>query len=287
MVITQEGSDYEEVWKILTRYGVTQTWLRFTDNYKEGEWKDIESGQVQNFLSIPWSLVSEPTGYVAENCSAFETGDLGVAFDLDCSQKLSAVCQDTKEYFKLRGLCPSSTLDTFYKLRQQLRKGRKMLSGPSGWSIVWEGSKWKVLNKRYPDSYAFANTRMYPVGSYEWLVTGDGCSIESDYRTVLTLTHCEEDQFTCDLGTCVQMEKRCDQQDDCEDQSDEKDCRIVHVDIDRYLRDKPPPKIDEEALVTVEVDVDITRILLIDEVCIKNNIIIFNSFNLCAHVLNK
>ena len=126
------------------------------------------------------------------------------------------------------------------------------------------------MNVRHLDIFAVLNTRSYPVGSYAWLVTGDGCSMESEYRAVLTLTHCQGDMFTCDLGTCVQMGGRCDQQDDCEDLSDEKDCGIVHVDRERYLKDKPPPSLKGEKLVTVEVDVDVTRILLIDEVLTKS-----------------
>ena len=81
------------------------------------------------------------------------------------------------------------------------------------------------------------------------------------------MTPCEDRQFTCDHGTCVDMENRCDQHADCEDESDEKDCGIVHVNPVKYLKDKPPPSINGNAFVSVEVDVDITRILRIDEVC--------------------
>ena len=167
MVITHKKSNYEELFQFLKTNETDlriQTWLRFTDNDKEGEWKDIETGQAEDFLTIPWILISEPTGFT------------------------------------------------------------------------------------------------------EWSITGDGCSIESAYRTVLTFTPCDADQFTCDLGTCVDIENRCDRRADCEDQSDEKDCGIVHVDAERYLSDKPPPPVNDESLVMVEVDVDITRILSINEV---------------------
>ena len=59
---------------------------------------------------------------------------------------------------------------------------------------------------------------------------------------------------------------RCDQNYDCQDGSDEADCRIVEIDEDRYLKDKPPPMMDYENLLTVIIDIEITKILLIDEV---------------------
>ena len=60
---------------------------------------------------------------------------------------------------------------------------------------------------------------------------------------------------------------RCDQKDDCMDESDERSCGIIHVN-NKYLKDKhPPPTSDDQNNVVVHVDVDIIKILLIDEVC--------------------
>ena len=46
-----------------------KTWLRFTDEGSEGEWRDVMTNRIINFDSIPWRIVSEPTGFIAENCS--------------------------------------------------------------------------------------------------------------------------------------------------------------------------------------------------------------------------
>ena len=46
-----------------------QTWLRFTDEGSEGEWRDKLTNRTVDFDSIPWRVASEPTGFIAENCS--------------------------------------------------------------------------------------------------------------------------------------------------------------------------------------------------------------------------
>ena len=190
---------------------------------KEGHWVDYAT-QLQPSTPIPWLHISEPTGFIgwvfnftfkpsgspipkmrfssllsAENCSGFSHPSLRkTAYDLDCRQKHSTVCQvsqslwiaeniqkmgkifvqDTVSQFWLRGLCPSSTLDTVYKLRQDLSqvnssvigfsnspnawnaffalqninwnlnivfaKGLRQFGGPSGWLLHWTG--WALLS---------------------------------------------------------------------------------------------------------------------------------------------
>ena len=69
---------------------------------------------------------------------------------------------------------------------------------------------------------------------------------------------------------------RCDQKADCDDQSDEASCQIVHLNPEQYLKDKPPPPLEVGSLVKILVNVDIERILTISEVSIGN-------FNCCNH----
>ena len=111
-----------------------QTWLRWTDEGSEGAWRDRWTGEQQDFLSIPWRLASEPTGFTVENCTGLKNEDQSYywAFDIDCSQLLAVACQEVQEYFRLRGLCSGSIIDRLYRLIQPTRNGRRMFSGPSG-----------------------------------------------------------------------------------------------------------------------------------------------------------
>ena len=115
----------------------------------EGEWRDIITGERFEFNSIPWRISSEPTGFVVENCTGLTNDVEYWAFDVDCDQKQSTVCQDIevgmcldifsqlylfyfKVYYQLRGLCPGSVLDRQYRLVTSDQSVRRMFYGPSG-----------------------------------------------------------------------------------------------------------------------------------------------------------
>ena len=85
-----------------------------------------------------------------------------------------------------------------------------------------------------------ANTKgYYPFGNVEWTVT-DSCEEEKDRssslvtkdqaKTLLAFVSCDDDQFNCECGTCVDMAARCDGINDCSDMSDERNCSIVRPD---------------------------------------------------------
>ena len=248
---------------------INQAWLRFTDEGSEGVWRDRWTNENKDFSSIPWRLSSEPTGFIAENCTGLtnEAEDYYWAFDIDCEQKINTVCQDIQVFFQMRGLCSGSVLDRLYRLAPSLHNSRRTFLGPSGWALGWESGEklWMISNDRFPGVTANVTEYKYPLGSHTWVISGgDGCASESRDE-LLTLSACGSDQFTCDDGRCVDMGGRCDQREDCEDGSDEKECRIVHMDKSKYLKDKQPPSVGNEDMVTVDVDVDITRILLINE----------------------
>ena len=162
-----------------------------------------------------------------ENCSGLtnEDEDYHWAFDVDCKQKRPTVCQDIQVYFRMRGLCTDSVMDKLFRL-VTIGTGRRMFYGPSGWKLSWENDEkfWTITNERYPGSCSLilirenmfysigvsANVTVskYPLGSNKWRVSGgDGCSSEP-YETSLTLSYCNNNQFTCDDGLCVDMRTR-------------------------------------------------------------------------------
>ena len=54
---------------------------------------------------------------------------------------------------------------------------------------------------------------------------------------------CDPDnQFTCNDGSCIGMEQRCDEVNDCtgDDDSDERGCEILSIDSASYRKEYPP-----------------------------------------------
>ena len=67
------------------------------------------------------------------------------------------------------------------------------------------------------------------LGRSSWMIEGDSpaCSDEKSYNIPLKLSGCGEEEFTCNDGQCIDINKRCDQIRDCRDRSDEKDCKLI------------------------------------------------------------
>ena len=86
------------------------------------------------------------------------------------------------------------------------------------------------------------------LGPTTWQIHNDSkfCSTEEIYTRTLILSSCSQDEFSCNDGSCVKMEVRCDGRMDCRDKSDEEECRylIPTIGYDKFL--VPPPMGDEK-----------------------------------------
>ena len=92
---------------------------------------------------------------------------------------------------------------------------------------------------------------------------------KKDKMTRLTITACEEKEFTCFDGNCVPFEQRCNRIVDCPDSSDERDCLILKLDKNTYVKEYPPVTVDDNynlIKVPVNISIEIIDILDINEV---------------------
>ena len=82
------------------------------------------------------------------------------------------------------------------------------------------------------------------------------CQLEGNVPHMLTLTNCEGGkQFTCDDGTCVRIDQRCNLITDCPDFSDEKNCDILKVESD--YRQELFPRTEDNSPLPIYIKVSI------------------------------
>lgn len=71
-------------------------------------------------------------------------------------------------------------------------------------------------------------------------------------------------EFTCSNGYCLNLEERCDGKVDCQDASDEKDCKAF-ITFPGYNQFLVPPAVGNDSSLTMKVSVNIDDIITIDE----------------------
>ena len=85
----------------------------------------------------------------------------------------------------------------------------------------------------------------------------------------MKLTGCKKEEFTCDDGQCIKMEERCDQIPQCEDETDERNCKILVLQHG-YNKEVPPivrtgKKFQEKKLLPVKVSLTLQKVIAIEE----------------------
>ena len=58
------------------------------------------------------------------------------------------------------------------------------------------------------DVSANVTTTNYPIGTYLWQLSGKHGCLSDPEKLLLTMTSCNESQFTCDNGICIDIETR-------------------------------------------------------------------------------
>lgn len=195
--------------------------------------QDIDSG-----LNIGFRNFKEGQGEGSTNCVYLLTrtgssqGKWGSAQCSDQSpRRVCTLCEfnTKKTKFTLRGLCNNSRHDRVFTLEVD-GTNKPIFKGLSTSIIKWipEKSEWFLDHLRYnTKGYLSDDTKKeYPIGRKTWQFDDRLCDI-NESPTLLTLTACKENEFTCTDGTCQALEHRCDLKADCFDRSDEEDCRKV------------------------------------------------------------
>ena len=125
----------------------------------------------------------------------------------------------TEPTFRLRGLCKNAVMDTQYKLAEhkpgtltQGKQDTREYVGPKGWTISRNRTdkKWRMSHYYYTDlTLTMLDQDALPVGKHKWLVENNACKEGQTSSEILQLSGCEEEQFTCNDGKCLDIHQRC------------------------------------------------------------------------------
>ena len=92
-----------------------------------------------------------------------------------------------------------------------------------------------------PSTSEESSQAVSPVGRNKWRYNDPVCGIgTSSTNLTITISACSlGSQFSCSDGQCVDIFARCNGEVDCEDESDEENCRTIHF-PDTYDKDEVP-----------------------------------------------
>ena len=201
--------------------------------------------------------------------SSQSAGFWGIAF---------CVSKDPNAYIfriKLLGLCLSTIYD--YRYAYHYENTHTYIGKHNSTIQYRDGENWIFTSRTDQEREGPFQTIINPasrtslaLGTYNVPMPDDLCTKgKKDKMVKLTITACEEKEFTCFDGNCVPFEQRCNRIVDCPDSSDERDCLILKLDKNTYVKEYPPVTVDDNynlIKVPVNISIEIIDILDINEV---------------------
>ena len=246
-------------------------------------WRDFYTGQRLDNWTKPYYYELRDLMYGAnENCMfAYTDEPWNYSWDeWNCySLAMSCPCSyPTQPLLRLRGLYYSSLIHNVFSPKQLPGKpGNVILLGQLTNRIEYNDTinHWILNDAKYDVTAMCRATKVsYLLGKHKWTISNDApeCNEGKPYTTFLKLTGCKEDEFTCDDGQCVKMERRCDQvtgkEPNCRDESDENGCQLI-VFKSSYNKNIPPiVNAKDGSAIPADVSISITlmKVVEIEEV---------------------
>ncbi|XP_042233824.1 uncharacterized protein LOC121874013 isoform X1 [Homarus americanus] len=234
----------------------TSFWLGLRANLTSRWWTKVSNGK-----PLTWADFATGWKYPTEEYRCMAFGSINFKYKWcasPCDILQCPICNFTSiPQLHLRGLCELSQFDRYYYPYDYYNK-KPVLEGLFLSRMTWINDTWVIKSRLENEVEARMSSRNaddYPFGLHTWNVQGDTCTQE---QVQLLLTSCEPSDFTCSDGSCIKKIKRCDQEVDCPDNTDELNCDVIKI-PEGYSAQLAPPAVDSPQL-SLHISLDITSI---------------------------
>ncbi|XP_071552277.1 uncharacterized protein [Panulirus ornatus] len=242
-------------------------WVGATDAEDEDTWRKMINNEV---IEETFFELNEPNGGTGENCILMFLPN-GRWVDTSCNIKWQACvpCQmEHRTPLRLRGLCFSVEAETFFEVLGY-EGGKPYLHGYYGYMVYRNNlEQWEMYDTTLSETVAVVtlpSRDSYPIGRHFWTLNTSLCNNLKHSEVQLSISVCNNYEFSCSNGDCIPKEKRCNGDNDCADFSDEDDCEMIVLPRG-YRANQPPDNETGGGPIHLSASVSILRIVEISDV---------------------
>ena len=253
-------------------YSHDVVWLGGTDSGNKNVWQYPGSNVTLNYSNF-WR--ADNARNEDDNCITFIGCKTKSEFwhskwsFTGCDQTRRVICDFRQfTYLKLRGFDRQTGFDFEYFLNDST-ENPQFIGVHSSVIRYIRGvnntlGKWQISDFLLRSTVAVMTVtakHLYPIGLNEWQVSHNGRPAR--LRKAI-LTSCGDRQYTCDDGSCIRVDQRCDFQIDCSDGSDENECNILVLPKKGYYSSIPPPRLLTDSHFPIMTDIKILQVSPVD-----------------------
>ena len=277
MRLMSDDVEFDKLYQLSFSCSSLSLWVPIFRN--QGEWVDDKGNKVAN---VPWGKGEPKSG----DCAYYFYGEY---FAAPCDYKSCFYCNiSSKATFKLRGFCKQIRTtkdvfevdDEFVLLPKELVEEKPTWIGTKfGTTIEWNSEKsfWELSDPLMGRRFAVASVkRIFPVGLQNWVILpGLFCEGRDGVESIeMVLSQCRPGNYTCNDGTCIEIERKCNFIEDCYDSSDESSCYILsekHYGLTYHPGMADIGFNEDESIIpaTVNVSINLLKISGIKEIGLK------------------